>query len=177
MGEQQRQLQRTAIGHGYEPIGQLRGLASEDLYIGLPIGGAWAGRSGAIGHSLGTCCGALDTGPGMGSGSGVGVGMAIDCRVLPPRMGNGMAIDAGVLLAPEWEPGWQPAADSEPMAAVPPHYSDVWSDADRDEAYDVWPDNDTRTPNKTPDGRRIKTQRGGANERSHNGHYKPKPHN
>ena len=96
MGEQQRQLQRTAIGHGYEPIGQLRGLASEDLYIGLPIGGAWAGRSGAIGHSLGTCCGVLDTGPGMGSGSGVG--MAIDCGVLAPSMGNGMAIDWGVLV-------------------------------------------------------------------------------
>ena len=101
MGEQQRQLQRTAIGHGYEPIARLRGLASEDL----SIGGAWAGRSGAIGHSLGTCCGALDTGPGMGSGSGVGVGMAIDCRVLPPRMGNGMAIDAGVLLAPRMGTG------------------------------------------------------------------------
>ena len=66
---------------------------------------------------------------------------------------------------PEWGVGWQPAAGPPTAAALP------------DEAYELWPDFDRRTPNHTPDGRRTKRPRGGGRERSHNGYYRPAPRN
>ena len=76
----------------------------------------------------------------------------------------------------DWNAEWQPAAES--TDATPPAANHmIWvssfypTDA-RDEAYKVWPDEDTRTPNRLPDGSRKKRARGGANERSHNGWYR-----
>ena len=77
----------------------------------------------------------------------------------------------------DWNAEWQPAAESMDQPTQPiPWAAAYWTTDARDEAYNVWPDEDTRTPNRLPDGSRKVRKRGGTNERSHNGYYR-KPMN